>query len=152
MRGFSGPIEEIILSVSRLSLSELSSRYARSRSKSVSIKIQFWWLKFLNFIKKRFWEKNRLVLGVLPLNSESNLNCHCYGKIYWFRWTNKHYGRLKKEWTHTLLINLDGQIYFYLKKTESTMSIWSSTSVHNPFDLMNLQKKFRQQILSPIFF
>lgn len=37
MRGFSGPIEEIILSVSRLSLSELSSRYARARSKSVSI-------------------------------------------------------------------------------------------------------------------
>lgn len=37
MRGFTGPIEEIILSVSRLSFSDLSSRLPRSRSKCVSI-------------------------------------------------------------------------------------------------------------------
>lgn len=39
MRGFTGPIEEIILSVSRLNFSELSSRYTRSRSKCVSISL-----------------------------------------------------------------------------------------------------------------
>lgn len=37
MRGIAGPIEEIILSVSRLNLSNLPGRYTRSRSKCVSL-------------------------------------------------------------------------------------------------------------------
>lgn len=36
MRGITGPIEEIILSVSRLNFANFQSRYARSRSKCVS--------------------------------------------------------------------------------------------------------------------
>lgn len=51
MRGFRGPIEEIILSVSRLNFSDISSRYTRSRSKCVRnerqiiyCSIQNWWI------------------------------------------------------------------------------------------------------------